>query len=726
MSRDNRYRNHTPRKNDPADSGQFSLFDDVEMSQAVVPRTDDEQGPDVIQAAPEEQSAKKQSAEKQNSALQEDASVTLTDIARHLERWVALGWLRPLDLHVARFVIQREAPCDPLVALSTALVSHQLGRGHVCLDLEQALQEPDAVLSLPPHDAVWSGEHHEILTPGQLLARLGVTHHDHWGARLLQAYLTGAGDDDQAPLPLVLEGQRLYLRRFWQHECDVVDRLQALMARPQPVSEAMMVRLDALFDTHADDAPDWQKVACALALRNRLTVISGGPGTGKTTTVTRLLALLQESAIAEQGRPLILHLAAPTGKAAARLSQSLSGAMEALEVSEDIRAALPREATTLHRLLGVQRDSRHFRHNVDHPLALDLLVVDEASMVDLELMAALLAALPPQARLIMLGDRDQLASVEAGAVLGDLCLGAEQGRYSDEVQTLLTRATGALPTGPALAPSVLSDHVVVLKKSYRFHEHSGIGALARAVNEGNVPAIGQCWQQGYEDIGFQQLNEGQMAPLVRRAVSGYRETLKAMAQGADPEDVLALFSRFQVLCALRRGPWGVEGLNDAIAEALFRERLIGGTRGWYAGRPVMVTRNDPQLGLYNGDIGIAMFVTPGEENNAGADTSRRLRVFFPHASGQGTRAVLPGRLGGVETAFAMTVHKSQGSEFERVLLVLPERPNPIMTRELVYTGITRARKHCLIMTTFAQALESAAQRRTWRASGIGYRLMKTI
>ncbi|MFC0339072.1 DNA helicase/exodeoxyribonuclease V, alpha subunit [Kushneria avicenniae] len=692
------------RRSKDTDSGQFSLFDALPETPSV-----DEAHDDVAV----------ETANAPEPMLAGDVVDTAL-IIEQLERWVSVGWLRPLDAHLARFVGAREPQGDPLVPLSAALVSHQLGRGHICLNLDHALREPDAVLSLPPHDVASPDDTAGILTPGALLTALGVDHVDSWRDRLHRSDVTGQGETDDSARPLILEEQRLYLRRFWQHEGSVATRLRALMAGAGTVSEAMMARLETLFGA-ADPAraPDWQKLACAMALRNRLTVISGGPGTGKTATVTRLLALLQESALSEQGRALIVHLAAPTGKAAARLSESLSGAIAALDVSESVRSSLPREATTLHRLLGVQRDSRHFRHDANHPLAMDVLVVDEASMVDLELMASLLAALPAHARLILLGDRDQLASVEAGAVLGDLCEGAGKGQRSETLQRLLERAAGQpLPTLEAPV-SMLADHVVVLQKSYRFHEHSGIGALARAVNRGSPDAIRRCWQAGYQDIEL-ELVRGRSTALIRRALGGYRQALKAMADGAGPAEVLSLFSHFQVLCALRRGPWGVEGLNEAIVEALFREKLIGGTRGWYAGRPVMVTRNDPQLGLYNGDIGIAM-VMPDDDPQAGG-ASGRLRVFFPHPSGEGVRAVLPGRLGGVDTAFAMTVHKSQGSEFEKVLLVLPDRPNPIMTRELVYTGITRAKSHCLIMTAFAGAVESAALRQTWRASGVGKRL----
>lgn len=652
-------------------------------------------------------------------------------VERCLAQWVAAGWLRPLDAALARFLASREPDGDPWVTLAVALASHQCGRGHVCLALDQALEAPDAVLSLPPRDGGEETGRESLVSPGGLFRQLGLSDPAGWCARLASSHLV-----ERMNAPLVLEGSRLYLRRFWHYECRVVARLAALMAAAQPVSEERLARLDRLFAAGAertDEArreTDWQKVACALALRHRLTVISGGPGTGKTTTVTRLLALLQESALAERGRALSMRMAAPTGKAAARLSQSLRGALAGLAVAPAVRAALPEEATTLHRLLGVQRHSRHFHHGADRPLALDLLVVDEASMVDIELMSALLEALPAQARLILLGDRDQLASVEAGAVLGDLCLSAARGRPSEAVAALAARAGGA-SAGPGAASqkpvTPLADHVVVLQKSYRFDEHSGIGALARAVNAGDCAAIAGVWRRGYRDIGFQLLEPGRPGPLIQQAVAGYRECMAAIAGGGEsPERILARLARFQVLCALRRGPCGVEGLNQTIAEALFAEGLIGGTRGWYEGRPVMVTRNDPQLGLFNGDIGIALMAgletgshAPGDE----APPPRALRVFFPHASGEGTRAVLPGRLHGVETAFAMTVHKSQGSEFERVLLVLPDRPNPIMTRELVYTGITRARRFCLIASAFAGVLENAAQRPTRRASGIAARFL---
>ncbi|RKR02421.1 DNA helicase/exodeoxyribonuclease V alpha subunit [Kushneria sinocarnis] len=639
-----------------------------------------------------------------------------------LEQWVMMGWLRSLDAHLAHFMAEREPAMAPLVQLSIALVSHQLGRGHVCLDLEQALTDADAVLSLPPQEgsATTSEEAAAIETPAHVLARLDVRSAGRWAEQLAASALIG---DGRSPTPLVLKEQRLYLYRFWRCECDVARELGRRMAAPRPVDPAVLKpHLGRLFQrpetTEGSAAPDWQQLACVMALRQQLMVISGGPGTGKTTTVTRLLALLQESALGSSEQPLAIRLVAPTGKAAARLTESIGRAIDRLELGPDIRRALPREATTLHRLLGARPDSRHFRHDRQQPLSLDLLVVDEASMVDLELMTALLAALPEQAQLILLGDKDQLASVEAGAVLGDLCQGAEQIGYSDALIEYLQAMTDTRVEREVSPPrhDPMRDHVVVLRQSYRFDAGSGIGQLAGRINAGDTAGVRRLWSAGFDDIDWQRLSGVEDRQLIGMMLSGYRDYLKRMWQGAEPLEVLDAFARFQVLCALRRGPWGIEGLNERIAAALQREGLIAATSGWYAGLPVMITRNDPQLALYNGDIGITL---PDPE--AGG----RLRVFFEIAdeqAGRRARAVLPGRLDSVETAWAMTVHKSQGSEFERILFVLPDRPNPILTRELVYTAVTRARDYCCVVSAFDEALVYATARRVHRASHIRERL----
>src|SRR5690606_36009376 len=459
-------------------------------------------------------------------------------------------------------------------------------------------------------------------------------------------------------------------------------------------------QLDALF-AGSRQYPDWQKLACALAARGAFSIITVGPGTGKTTTVVRLLALLTGSAV-EAGQPLRIHLAAPTGKAAARLTESIGGQIGSLQIDPAVRDQIPREVTTLHRLLGSLPDTRRFRHHAGNPLALDVLVVDEASMIDLEMMACLLDALPPRARLILLGDKDQLASVEAGAVLGDLCRDAEAGRYSEETRRWLEQASGQSIAGSGLEPGDdrhhrLAQQTVMLRHSHRFGADSGIGQLARAVNRADPAAARQILSdQRYGDIrqysiGSERDPAWASLLLGSDGLPGYASYLQQLQEqrpspkqsAEDPvwEDwarqVLQAFDRFQVLCALRRGPWGVEGLNQHIAGLLHRRGLLPEPSGWYEGRPVLVTRNDYSLGLMNGDIGIALRIRepalqPGEQERL------MLRVAFARNDGSGgVRFVLPSRLTEVETVFAMTVHKSQGSEFAHALLVLPDSRSPL-------------------------------------------------
>ncbi|WP_110658132.1 exodeoxyribonuclease V subunit alpha [Salinicola halimionae] len=644
-----------------------------------------------------------------------------------LALWVELGWLRQLDRHFAIFLAARDddvgTHSDPLVWLAAALVSHQVGRGHVCLSLPRALAAPRSALSLPPLDGGVETDV-PVTLPESLLEGVTLAH---WIEALRESPTVAVGDAAVGlATPLVLEGDRLYLRRYWQAESGVAAHLRLRLGEPLPVAADLADRLHALFagNQREGDEPDWQRVACALALRQRLTIISGGPGTGKTTTVTRLLALLQQQSLAGGGAALRIRLAAPTGKAAARLSESIAGAVGRLDIDETVREAIPQQALTLHRLLGARPDTRHFRHNAEEPLSLDLLVVDEASMVDLEMMAALLDALPTDARLILLGDKDQLASVEAGSVLGDLCAGAnviDPGAaptagmlgYSEATRDYLQTMTGE-PLPAADHSNLLADHVAMLRKSFRFHADSGIGELARAANAGDGRAFTQALAAGFADVSMLDIDA---SSFERAVVSGYRELFEALRDGGSLPSILALQSRFQVLCALRRGPWGVEGLNERIARALWQQGWISRTDGWFAGRPVMVTHNDPQLGLYNGDLGLTL-----------TDEAGRLRVCFPQ--GDGVRQVLPSRLDAAVTAFAMTVHKSQGSEFEHVLLALPGRANPIVTRELIYTGITRARSRLTLALARGgkdeRQLREAVGRQVVRESAIAERLLHGI
>ncbi|XYQ56001.1 exodeoxyribonuclease V subunit alpha [Pectobacterium carotovorum] len=608
-----------------------------------------------------------------------------------LETALTRRLLRPLDVQFARMLADET---QPDLLLAAACLSAHSGAGHVCLPLENLQAQ-----------TLFDGREPELAQ--QLLAGTGLNTVAAWQPRLLAS---DAVSDGSKPTPLVLQGEKLYLQRNWQSEGRVA-RFIASERDTIPVDEpAIRAVLDRLFpDT--DEEINWQKVAAAVALTRRIAVISGGPGTGKTTTVAKLLAALIEL---NTGDALRIQLAAPTGKAAARLTESLGQALHRLVVDPRLREAFPQEATTLHRLLGAVTDSQRLRHHQDNPLHLDVLIVDEASMVDLPMMANVIAALPPHARIIFLGDRDQLASVEAGAVLGDICRFAEAG-YSRARAQQLQRLTGcSLDENGPEGPSTVSDSICLLRRSYRFDPHSGIGQLALAVNGGDDARVRAVLNGEFADITCSPLTEAEeYQAMLARCVEGYRDYLQLVAAGATPDAVLLAFQSYRQLCALREGPFGVAGLNQRIEQALHQAGLIQRSRNplnrWYPGRPVMIERNDAALGLFNGDIGIAMIGESGE-----------LRVFFPLPNGE-TKDVTPSRLPPHDTAYAMTVHKSQGSEFDHTALVLPNHYLPVLTRELVYTAITRARQR-LSLYTDVRILCRAVKTPTQRYSGLGERI----
>jgi exodeoxyribonuclease V alpha subunit len=592
-----------------------------------------------------------------------------------------------LDRALVRALLQVSPlpePPNPRHLWLAALASHQLGRGHACLDLRALEAEPQALLG-------WDAAAVAALPTGLAAAAADLCWAQGEGSPLL--LVADAGD----PPP----SQRLYLRRAWSAEQRILANLAARRAAPLATPVDLTAALDELFTAPAPDGGvDWQRRACEVAALEHFSVITGGPGTGKTTTVARLLALLLRDARA-QGRSLRVHLAAPTGKAAARLSQSI--AARRADLPPDVRDQIPTEAATLHKLLGLRTGASAATRRT---LATDLVIVDEASMVDLEMMATLLEAVPVSARLVLLGDKDQLASVEAGAVLAQLC------------------------ENPGLAP-----HIVTLRYSHRFAADSGIGRWARQVNAGEAEAVAALlagcppWRASVpeptapppasdaaSDVGpaVQCLHAGggfgpsgsAWDEALREGWQDWLEGLAQLERSGDPcsnEQAAALldsFAAFQVLCALRQGPWGVETLNPRI------QRSLGFPRDeWYAGRPVMVTRNDYALRLMNGDVGLCLPQADG------------LRVVFRDADGA-LRWVVPSRLEDVETVFAMTVHKSQGSEFRHVLLVLPDKPSPVLTRELLYTGITRAMRRLTLLAPARGVVVHSVRERVRRSGGL--------
>lgn len=584
--------------------------------------------------------------------------------------------LGPLERALVDSLRRLDPAAEPLVLISAALLCAALDNGDVCLPLaRRAGQRP------------WAD--HAFCLPA--LAE--------WQAQLQASSLVG-GDGDFTPL--ILDHGRLYLARYQAYERQLAEQLLGRAADLPVVDEGQLsASLTRLFafnsSSQAGQQPDWQRLAAAQAVRRKLAVISGGPGTGKTTTVVRLLAALLEQ---PGGERMAIGLAAPTGKAAARMAEAIRNAKSALPVSEAVKAALPEQARTLHRLLGARGDSPQVRHHAANPLALDVLVVDEASMVDLALMAKLIDALPPSARLILLGDKDQLCAVEAGAVFAELC----EGRGFDaQAAADLQRITGQQVT-VAQPTSRLGDAVVLLTHSHRFAGDSGIGELARRINGGDVSGTLSLLKEQRSDLAWNA--QPTPADLLERLDQGYAPFLAA-AKSADPQAAFAAFNDFRALCAQREGAWGVAGINEALEARVKRRSQVASRERWYVGRPVMVRQNDYALGLFNGDIGICLHSEHG------------LRVFFE--SEDGYRPFAPARLPSHDSAFAMTVHKSQGSEFSEVLLALPEQPSPLLSRSLFYTGITRA-KHKVEIWGLPARLAEAVATRAERAAGLAERL----
>jgi exodeoxyribonuclease V alpha subunit len=592
-----------------------------------------------------------------------------------LQHLLAEGLIAPLDRHFARFLQQAAETEDEGLALAAALTSAARREGHVCLDLARVAgsllpQAGASISQLPPLD-VWR----EALLATQAVGRPG------------------------GRQPLILDqADRLYLHRYWDYEQRVGrSLLRRAGAGLRSIDEQRLVwGLAHLFQPDpGESGVNWQKLAVATAVLQPLSVISGGPGTGKTTTVVRLLALLRQQPGGDQLR---IALAAPTGMAASRLQQAISVSKSRLPLSDEALSAIPEQAQTLHRLLGTLARGTGFRHHRDNPLPLDLLVLDEASMVDVSLMAHVLDALPETARLVLLGDRDQLASVEAGAVLGDICQGCE-GAGSDFSDRLRELTGESLE--PAQAPGRLRDQVVVLRHSYRFGSDSPIGRLASAVNRGEAQRARALLQEGGGRDSIEWI-EGDAAAY---AALRYARLFDRLSEGAPVAQLFEALRAFRVLCAMRSGPQGMQQMNREISRHLVRLGKLSRDKEWYPGRPVMVTRNDYALGLYNGDLGL---VCPHPERQ------EQLSVAFAGTDAE-IRWIAPARLHACETVYAMTVHKSQGSEFGEVLLQLPQQSSPVLCRELIYTAVTRARERFILRApeaVFLPAVERVLERRS--------------
>ena len=578
-----------------------------------------------------------------------------------------------------------------LAVFLAALVSFNVMQGHSAVRLNSmAVTKPFGLRESQPEQAEYLAE---------ISQKLEQTSPLEWQA-ILTDHIAFSVDPEKVA-PMLFQDGLIYFHRYWQAEHQIACYLK--QAVEMPVENANLAAdkeiLDRLFSQPQTDDIDWQKVAVATALRKNVCVISGGPGTGKTRTVARLLGALQLKQQAKEQGLLNVALVAPTGKAAARLKESIMANLDDLDLPLDIKEKMEINASTIHRLLGMRPQSDEPIHHRKNPLHLDLLVVDEASMIDLFLMEKLMNALKPSTRLIMLGDKDQLASVEAGAIMAELGEFITQG-YSQEHTDYLREVTGYSLTAQK-GGLAIGDSLCYLRKSFRFNEDSGIGLLAREVN---AQQAGKSWatiantqSEDLEYVAYPPVSDfaeksqwiQHCADLVvKKAVMLYRDYLqKAKARAENPDavsvsDVFQAFQKVRFLSALRVSELGVERLNQQIAEALQKVHLVRfhHSRESYVGKPILITENAPQYGIYSGDIGIVL-----------PDETGALRVYFDTKVNDDYLSLSVSRVPEFEPAYVMTVHKSQGSEFDYTLLVMPLAVSPVLTKELVYTAITRAK-----------------------------------
>lgn len=605
------------------------------------------------------------------------------------------GVLAAADVHVARCLAALTGEEDEQVLLAAALAVRAPRLGHVHVDLV-TISETATVDTDEPID----------------LDGLPWPSPDPWIAAVGASALTGVGEDDPAVAPLRLLDGRLHLDRLWQDERSVAADLVALAADAPAVDDAVLA--DGLARLFPGQAGGRQALAAASAVLSRFAVIAGGPGTGKTTTVARVLALLSEQARAA-GRPEpLVALAAPTGKAAARLQEAVLSEAAGLDAAPEVRAALAAlEAATLHRTLGWRPGTQsRFKHDRGNRLPHDVVVVDESSMVSLSLMARLAEAVRPDARLVLVGDPQQLVAIEAGAVLGDV-VGSAPGLHFTAARRERLAAVSGGPVDATDPPvgALVADGVVVLDRVHRFG--AGIDALARAIRDGDAAATLAALRSGADGVRWIE-EDADGSPAVaehvrERAVAAGSAVVDAARTG-DAAGALAALGAFRVLCAHRRGPYGVAGWAARIEEwlALARPGLrVAGSSRPFAGQALLVTENDRELRLFNGDTGVVV------------QTGDGLRAAFERAGG--TVLVSPSRLAAVEPLHAMTVHKAQGSQVQAATVLLPDAASRLLTRELLYTAVTRAREEVVLVGPEA-AVREAVARPAGRASGLGDRL----
>lgn len=622
------------------------------------------------------------------------------------------------DYYFAKMIADKQLPyaypepLQNLAILLAALCHYSYQQGNTCVYLDKQCEQHCFGLAYRQMEQDYLQ---------QIKQKIDYLPVEQWQQALTQ-HIAFTHTPEQQTAPFVFQFNRLYFYRIWQEEKQVAQYLKSAVQKSQNimVDEAQIQQiLQQLFDNNEKET-DWQKVAVAIAIKQPFCLITGGPGTGKTTTVFRVLAALQWLQQVQQSPPLRIKLVAPTGKAATRLTESLQQTLEKASATLPQLAnfVLP-QTSTIHRLLAVRRLDDRCHFNEHNPLPVDVLVVDEASMVDLSMMNKLLSALPKEAKLILLGDKDQLASVEAGAILGELgqfLVQVEQQGYRPSLVQYIKQTTGE-KVAESWQTHPVADLLCSLRKSHRFQQDSGIGHLANQVNQANDQQSFALFEQ-YNDIHFMPLQDddrANIAFIVEKAVACYQQYLQLInsiditeVSTQQLQQIFAYFKKYGFLTALRAGEYGVENLNHQIALRLRQKGLVHFryAREWYLGKPIMVTENDSQVGLYNGDIGLALVNEKGQG-----------KVWFEVGKNE-FKGILVSRIPSYEPAFVMTVHKSQGSEFEHTLFVMPTKFTPLLSKELVYTAATRAKQQLTVFAT-ENIWKTAVKNKLTRQSGLG-------
>lgn len=580
-----------------------------------------------------------------------------------LEEQYKIGELSLVEVEFARYLFRIEESAPPEVLIAGAACAHSQVNGHVCLHVPRLFDHPVFSVYFKKHRSV--EELTKILTASKLVG------------------------NGSALSPLVLEGERLYLHKFWKYEEELVTWIGIKSKKTHALSETEKVYLKNVC-VQDGTIPDWQKTAVILSLAKDFLIISGGPGTGKTHTAMSILFALANTA----SGALKVGLAAPTGKAAQRLNDSISPAI--LEIKNLNREGLIHisNPVTVHKLLGAGARASSFKYNERNKLSYDVLIVDEASMLDITLWIRLIRAIPDETKLILLGDKNQLASVEAGAILGDIC-GHNSNVYSDKITTVVENISG-YKLNESRKEEGIHDNIVILQKSYRFSENSGIQQLADAINEGDHPSVITLLEsEEFPEIQFKEWNKENFEELVNDYIISHYQKYEDKAG----ENIFNAFNESRILCALRKGPYGIEHVNEMAQQAIKKTRHIPFNQKWYSGKPIIITKNDAILKLKNGDMGICQLSEEG--------------IFEVIFESRPEMKISPFRLQYYEPAFTLTVHKSQGSEYGKVAVLLPNIPHQLVTRELLYTAITRAKESVTIFgnkNSLIKSLQSVVAR----------------